>query len=391
MFRPRRLPSEQTRRRKFLNTLKTLLPVLRIGLIIVVCLFVAAVLVRTFELREDNDQFESFWDGIWWAIVTMTTVGYGDKSPTTGPGQAVAVILMWTSIILISFFTATISSIAVARKIQEGRGLEVVKFKGHTLICGWNNDAPKLLEAWNDADELQVVLINEMPAETMENYLKAYDNLEIRFVRGNFAREPILSRANVQEATAAIILPDAASSVGSDQPDDTQTLEATIMIKDMAPNVKVYAHVLDADRVANLRRAEIDDVVISDEHTGHLLATHVTSPGTPQVIQELLLRDNEHHIQRVEIPDEFVGRRFDELFNYFRQEKHLILLGYIVEDEGFRLQEALSGGNAAIVDFITREVQHAGISTTTKGSIQVNLNPPDDHIIEKGAFAIVVI
>ena len=207
-------------------------------------------------------------------------------------------------------------------------------------------------------------------------------------IKGGFAAP---GRANVEEAASAIILPDASLSASYDNPDDTRTIEATIMIKDLAPDVKVYAHVMDADLVANLKRASIDDVVVSDEHTGHLLASHVTSPGTPQVIQELLLRDNEHHIQRVEIPDEFVGRRFDELFNYFRQEKNLILLGYIVEDEGFRLQEALSGGNTAIVDFITREVRQAGISTTTKGSIQVNLNPPNDHIIEKGAFAIVVI
>ena len=162
------------------------------------------------------------------------------------------------------------------------------------------------------------------------------------------------------------------------------------MVKDMAPDVKVYAHVMDADLVANLRRARIDDLVVSDEHTGHLLASHVTSPGTPQVIQELLVRDTAHHVQRIPIPDEFVGRRSDELFNYFKREKNWILLGYIVEDEGFRLQDALLGGNAAIVDFITRQVQQAGISTTTKGSIQVNLNPPGDHIIENEAFAIVM-
>ena len=386
---PKYTLSEQTRRKKFLAALKAVLPMLRIILMIAACLFVAAILVLVFE-QKDNSDFESFWDAVWWAVVTMTTVGYGDKSPTTGAGRTVAVMLMWISIVLISFLTATISSIAVARKIQEGRGLEAVKFKEHTLICGWNTDTSKVLEALNDAAQLQIVLVNETPSEVMENYLDAHDNLEIRFVKGNFAREPILDRANVGDAVSAIILPDASLSVSYDTPDDNRTIEATITIKDMAPHVKVYAHVMDADLVANLRRADADDVVVSDEHTGHFLASHVTSPGIPQVLQELLLRDNEHHIQRVPIPEQFIGRQSDDLFNYFKRERNCVLIGYIVEDEGFHLQEALSGGNTAIVDFITRQVQQAGISTTTKGSIQVNLNPPGDHVIENEAFAIVV-
>ena len=208
MLTPKYTLSEQMRRKKFLAALKAVLPMLQIILMIAACLFVAAILVLVFE-QKDNSDFESFWDAVWWAVVTMTTVGYGDKSPTTGAGRTVAVMLMWISIVLISFFTATISSIVVARKIQEGRGLEAVKFKEHTLICGWNTDTSKVLEALNDAAQLQIVLVNETPPELMENYLDAYDNLEIRFVKGNFAREPILDRANVGDAVSAIILPDA--------------------------------------------------------------------------------------------------------------------------------------------------------------------------------------
>ena len=90
-------------------------------------------------------------------------------------------------------------------------------------------------------------------------------------------------------------------------------------------------------------------------------------------------------IRPVEIPATYVGQQFDALCDYFRREKGAILIGYTTEDEGFRLEEALKGGNTAITDFITRQVQQAGISTTTKGRIQVHLNPSGEKLIEEGA------
>lgn len=52
----------------------------------------------------------SFMDGMWWAFVTSTTVGYGDISPSTMPGRAIAIILMISGIGLIGSLTSSITS-----------------------------------------------------------------------------------------------------------------------------------------------------------------------------------------------------------------------------------------------------------------------------------------
>jgi voltage-gated potassium channel len=60
--------------------------------------------------RDQNNNIKSVGDALWWAIVTTTTVGYGDVSPVTGEGRLIAVGLMVVGIGFIGIFTATITS-----------------------------------------------------------------------------------------------------------------------------------------------------------------------------------------------------------------------------------------------------------------------------------------
>ena len=75
----------------------------------------AGILVWLFERRKNNEMFgdgtvRGIGHGVWWAIVTMTTVGYGDKAPKTAGGRIVALLWMIFSIIFIASFTANITT-----------------------------------------------------------------------------------------------------------------------------------------------------------------------------------------------------------------------------------------------------------------------------------------
>ena len=76
---------------------------------------VAGVIVWAFEKRRNSEMFgegtiKGIGHGIWWAMVTMTTVGYGDKSPRTFGGRLVALIWMIFSLVFIASFTANITT-----------------------------------------------------------------------------------------------------------------------------------------------------------------------------------------------------------------------------------------------------------------------------------------
>jgi voltage-gated potassium channel len=89
------------------------------GAIIVVC----AALALAFEGHARGSNIHTFADAVWWALVTVTTVGYGDHYPVTAGGHFVAVVLMLIGIGLIGMLTATIASYFVEDKAERDKAL----------------------------------------------------------------------------------------------------------------------------------------------------------------------------------------------------------------------------------------------------------------------------
>jgi voltage-gated potassium channel len=85
----------------------------RVLLVAVGLLFLGAWLVLLFEKNAAGSNIHSYHDAIWWAVVTVTTVGYGDRFPVSEGGRAVAVVLMLVGIGLIGVLTATVASFFV--------------------------------------------------------------------------------------------------------------------------------------------------------------------------------------------------------------------------------------------------------------------------------------
>jgi voltage-gated potassium channel Kch len=86
-------------------------------------LAVGATMIYLFE-RGSNPSIDSPGDAVWWAIVTATTVGYGDISPTTWGGRAVAVVLMFVGIGVIGLFTGNVAGFFIEQEANPPSDVE---------------------------------------------------------------------------------------------------------------------------------------------------------------------------------------------------------------------------------------------------------------------------
>ena len=96
---------------------------LKIVLSLALVLLVVGFLVWWFERKKNPQQFngnvaKGIGAGFWWSAVTMTTVGYGDKAPITFAGRVAALVWMFVGIILISSFTAAITSSLTVSQLE---------------------------------------------------------------------------------------------------------------------------------------------------------------------------------------------------------------------------------------------------------------------------------
>ena len=81
--------------------------------------YIAAVQITIIERDIEGSNFQTFSDGLWWAVTTVTTVGYGDAFPITTEGRVLAVGLMLTGISLMGVITASVAAWFVKMNQQE--------------------------------------------------------------------------------------------------------------------------------------------------------------------------------------------------------------------------------------------------------------------------------
>jgi voltage-gated potassium channel len=356
-------------------------------------IFLSAAGVYYFEHVRDDSNIYSFWDGIWWAVVTMATVGYGDKYPVSPGGRFVGLILICSGVGLMSLFTATIASLFVEKKMKEGKGLETIKEKDHIVICGWNQNTEAVLQGLTTYGVVQstaIVLINELTVDEVDALKLRYTKYDIKCLRGNYVHEDVLLRANISKAKFALIMADTSGTHANDRLDERTTL-AALAIKSLAPSVKTIAELLDSENKPHLQRANVDEIIVRGEHIGSLMASAINSPGIPRMFSSLLSLGEGNKLWRAEIPKQFIGRTFSELFSYYREKHKAILIGFLQEKKSVKLADLLSDNPSEIDLFIRERLKEAKREfLQDKEETRGIINPEDGYVISGTDFAVVL-
>jgi len=364
-----------------------------VALFTVAVILGSAVGVLYFERGQGDSNILNFWDGVWWAVVTMGTVGYGDKYPVSTGGRVVGFFLIFFGVGLMSLFTATIASAFVEKKIKEEKGLEGIKEKGHIVICGWNEHTEEVLQAlinYGTVADTSVVLINELSVDEMDTLKLKYGRQGFRFLRGNYVHEDVLLRANITKAHFALIMADTTGSHTQDRADERTTL-AILAIKSLAPSVKTVAELLNGENRPHLRRAGVDEIIVRGEHVGALLASAVSNPGIPRLFSQILSPTESHKLWRTSIPKQFIGGTFRDLFHYFREKHQALLVAILQEKKTVKLEDLLSDSTSALDAFIKEKIREAKEDLLKgKSEMRIIVNPEDNYVIEGNDVALVI-
>jgi voltage-gated potassium channel len=370
--------------------------ILKVLTILIMVILVSAVGVYLIE-RNDPAQpvgkgFYSIGETLWWTVVVLTkTPGYVGVYPIAPAARAITLVLIIIGLSLIPLITAKIASYMVTRQLREERGLEKLKNKEHTVICGWNEHIDMILDGIIARQEhVEVILVNSLAPEKMNQVLLKYKSIKPKFVHGDFTSEAVLDLANVKQAATVIILSDTVQ--GNIASADERAVLGTLAVKTMNPRARVCVEVTEPKAAPHVRRAGASEVIVHGEYDPFLITSAAMSEGIVLAARQLLSYRDKSCLQQKAIPAEFTGKRFGELAAYFRGRQNALLVGLFCKGKALCAEDVLSDDYSLIDDFIERKFKEAGKEYlgAQLEIPQANLNPGDDYVIRQNEVAIVI-
>lgn len=340
--------------------------------------------------RDRNPAFHSLEDGLWWALVTLTTIGYGDKYPVTTLGHVVGAMVVVFGVGMVGVVTAKIATILVEERLKEARGLsDASRLDGHVVILGWKPDMHLLVDEMlrvnprlKPARLVLVSLADEVQGEQLRDRFPG-----LVFLHGDVVDPLVLKRAGVDRAVKVILLADESGGRRAEEI-DARTVMAAMTVSSMAPGVYKCAEILDRKYAEHLRLARCDEMILSREYARFLLVSSTVSEGIAHVLHDLIDVSDDSGLATLAVPPEFVGRTFGELATHLRTRGRMLIgllldTGRASEIKLEALREAQKTADVATLVANLRRVKQLEPNRPL-------LNPPDDHVIEGHALAITI-
>ncbi|WP_161524621.1 potassium channel family protein [Alteribacter lacisalsi] len=265
----------------------------------------------------EPDTFPDLFDGVWWAIVTVSTVGYGDFVPESVYGRLLGFLLILTGVGTFSFYLANVASSAVSARNSIENGRASFHKSGHIIVVGWNERSRLLMEMIRQQSRDQKVVLIDESLETKPESLGW-----VHFVKGSASHDHVLEKANAREAGTAIITADLHEEEGTA---DSKTVLSILAIKGNHPEIYTIAEIVTEAQIKNARRAGADELVLSSLMLSSLMNNGPESHGVSSLMLTLLEKDTKNIMQLKNLPEECIGLTYGQLIEDWQFDgEHLL-------------------------------------------------------------------
>ncbi len=234
---------------------------------VLVFIFIAfsslTIILFSVEKSAHNPHVKTLFDAFYMAMITATTVGYGDITPITTTGRIVAILLALMGWFSFSIVTAFISSglLRYINLLKTG-GIIMADLKEHIIIAGWTETTSYMIEKLSHKkDKPIIVVISNQDLQTNEGFI---------FKKGDFVKEQILKDVKIEMAKQINILPEPVHGLDAESIDARSILTA-VVARGLNKNIKINLQLLKIENARTFRKRSIaDDIIVSGEVLGDI-------------------------------------------------------------------------------------------------------------------------
>ncbi|CAH2714358.1 hypothetical protein BACCIP111895_01521 [Neobacillus rhizosphaerae] len=264
----------------------------------------------------EPDTFPSIFDGIWWAIITASTVGYGDYVPHSFFGRLTALFLILLGVGLVSSYFGTLAAAAVTKQDAFSEGRIPFKGTGHIIIIGWNERSRELIGKLTSVKFPEMIVLID---ETLEaNPVKSRF---VHFIKGKGHVDETIIKSDIQRAEKVLITADR----GNDELQaDMNSILTLLTIKGLCAQVKCIVEILTADQVINALRAGADEVIQSNKLTSVFMVNSLHSNGDG-LLSNVVHQLQESRLMDIGVKEADIGKGFREMCQELLNKDFLLI------------------------------------------------------------------
>jgi len=291
--------------------------------IAVLVLIIIPLGVVAFE-HNRNPDLESVPKGYLWLVRSLIEEGSAYDIKTPG-AYILSYLLQIAGISIVAFVSGAIASKLVTTVMTRGKGMGSTNHSGHVVICGWSAKGAEIireLRAREVEDDRHIVVICNL-----ENDPTKVDDVE--FIRGDPSDEDDLLRAGVDRCSMAIILADESTPVSSDAERDARTLFTVLAVETLNADAYSCVEVIRADNSRHFANTHANELVVTAEITGALLAGSARNPGLSRVVTDLVTHPDEQEFYRIAVPPELVGAPVSQALIELKEKQEALLVGLV--------------------------------------------------------------
>ena len=264
---------------------------------------------------QEYDFQGSYADALWTVLFTLVGQGEFATNPRTVPGRVTVFVLSIVGVALLGVIFSELIQRLMTSKLKEMMGMSRCGYKGHTLICGWNERGRHILKELEATGKPAALIAKERPP-----FLPA-DN--VFFVAGSPSDEEILMRAGIKEADTAIILADSRGGGGGDDV-DARTILTALAVEATHPEIYSIIELTNPANERHARLAQVDDIIYCDSLIAEVTATCAVYAGISVFMKDILCASDEgHRFAAFPVASEYEGETVGTLFGMYRKDGYL--------------------------------------------------------------------
>lgn len=305
-----------------------------IRILLILLAFVAgyAVLVGIlfhFESKDPNANIKDFGDAVWFAIVTLTTVGYGDLTPITHEGRIFGSFFLLASLGFYGVMIGQINSIMSTIRENNKLGMNGTNFTNHVVMIGWSDFGKAVVDQLTSAGRQVAVVTKEKDNVDIINEFYPHKNVFTLF--SDFHNYELLNKLNIKECSIVFINLD----------DDTEKLVYVLNLKKYYSDLKFVVTLDNGNLKHTFQSAGVTYAVSKHEIASRLLASYIFEPDVAEYSEEIIAypqTDEDYDIKQYKVlkDNPYNDRFYDKVFYDMKKEFNVVLIGIVKVEDGKR-------------------------------------------------------